>query len=55
MIYNPERFIMPRMYHTADLEALKDSSAIVDFVKRAVVGEKALYWETEKVPKTKYT
>ena len=55
LIYSPERFFMSRMYQTADRDILTDPDKLVDFVKSAVLGQLPLYWETEKVPKKKYT
>ena len=55
LIYSPERFFMSRMYQTADVETLTDPDKLVNFVKSAVLGQLPLYWETEKVPKHKYS
>jgi hypothetical protein len=38
LIYSPERFIMPRMHHTADKAILTNPEKLVDFVKTAVLG-----------------
>lgn len=55
MIYNPNRFKMNRMYHTNDKQTLTNPEKLNDFVKAAVVDQLPLYWETEKMPKTKYS
>ena len=55
MIYNPERFVMPKMYHTKDFEVISDPEKLVAFVKGAVEGGLPLYWETERVPKVKHS
>ena len=46
---------MPKMHHTDDKEILTNPDKLVDFVKSAVLGQPPLYWETEKVPKTKHS
>ena len=46
---------MPRMHHTMDKEILTNPEKLVDFVKSAVLGQLPLYWETDKVPKKKYS
>ena len=55
LIYSPDRFIMPRMHHTADRAILTDPEKLVEFVKSAVLGQLPLYWETDKVPKVKHS
>ena len=46
---------MPRMHHTSDKSILTDPEKLTDFVKSAVLGQLPLYWESEKVPKQKYS
>ena len=55
LIYSPERFIMGRMYHTADRETLTNPEKIENFVKEAVLQQLKPYWETEKTPKVKHS
>ena len=56
MIYNPERFVMPKMYHTSDFDGvISDPDKLVAFVKGAVEGALPLYWETERLPKLKHS
>ena len=54
LIYSPDRFIMPKMYQTEDMNVITDFSKLVDFVKASINGENKLYWDTEAIPKTKY-
>ena len=37
LIYSPDRFQMPRMYHTADKEVLGNPEKLAEFVKSAVL------------------
>lgn len=55
MIYSPERFIMSKMFHTKDLHTLLDPEQIDKFVRESLNGSLPLYWETEKIPKKKYS
>lgn len=54
-IFSVERFTMARMHHTNDKAILTNPEKLVDFVKSAVLGQLPLYWESEKVPKIKYS
>ena len=51
MIYSPDRFIMSKMYHTADYETLTNKEKILQFVKASINGELPYYWETDNIPK----
>ena len=55
MIYSPERFVMPRMHHTADRATLTDPERLAEWVKAAVLGQLPVYWESERAPKAKYS
>ncbi len=55
LIYSPERFLMPKMYQTDDMETLINPAKLTEFVKSAINGEAKLFWESEKVPKQKYS
>jgi hypothetical protein len=55
LIYSPDRFIMPRMHHSDDKAIISDPEKLAEFVKSAVLGQLPLYWESEKVPKVKYS
>ena len=46
---------MPKMYHTQQLETLLNPSKLVDWLKAAINGEEKLYWETENIPKQRYS
>lgn len=39
LIYSHERFLMPRLYHSADPEVLTTPEKLVDFVKTAVLAQ----------------
>ena len=43
------------MHHTFDQEILTNPEKLVNFIQQAVLGQLPLYWETEKVPKQKYS
>jgi len=43
------------MHHTFDQDILTNPEKLVNFIQQAVLGQLPLYWETEKVPKQKYS
>jgi hypothetical protein len=55
LVYSPERFIMNKMYHTKDIDTLINYSKMVEFVKSSVNNELKYFWETEKIPKQRYS
>ena len=55
LVYSPYRFIMGQMYHSLDLEVLTNYEKLAGFVKRCVIGDADLYWESELVKRQKYS
>jgi hypothetical protein len=43
------------MHHTFDQDILTNPEKLVNFIQQAVLGQLPLYWETEQVPKQKYS
>lgn len=50
LVYAPDRFAMPKMYHTQKMDILTSPEKLVEWVKGAINGEEKLYWESEKIP-----
>jgi hypothetical protein len=55
LIYSPDRFMMPKMYHTGDISNLNNYENMLNFISNSVKGQNKLYWDTEKIPRSKYT
>lgn len=51
LIYSPDRFIMPKLFHSSSMEVLTNYENMLNFVKASLKEENNLYWDTEKIPK----
>lgn len=50
LVFSPTRFLMERMHHTADESTITNPDKLIEFTKKAVLGELPLYWESKKIP-----
>jgi hypothetical protein len=56
LIFSPERFLLPKLHHSFNHnKELEKPEGIVQFTEKCLKGEMPDYFESEPIPKQKYT